>query len=114
MLKCNKCSTLYEYQAAIKSTKPLSFVPWNMADPLSYRSAQNKKSKIIIKNCQGGRKTWRLRSGKIKYRVPKLLCSFPGSHAVRHMFNLQHQAPTRKNAQRAKLFGHDSAFWYIT
>ena len=56
MLKCNKCATLYEYQAAIKSTKPLSFVPWNMADPLSYRSGQNKKSKIIIKNCQGEEK----------------------------------------------------------
>ena len=115
MLKCNKCSTLYEYQAAIKSTKPLSFVPWNVTDSLPCRSDQNRdKSKIIIKRCQGGRKTWRSKSGKIKYYVPRLLCSVSGSHAVRHMFNLRYQAHTRKNAQRVKQFGHDRAFWHIT
>lgn len=115
MLKCNKCATLYEYQAAIKSTKPLSFVPWNVADSLSYRSDQNRdKSKIIIKKCQGGRKTLRVKSGKIKYYVPRLLCYAPGSHAVRHMFNLRHQAVDRKNAQTVKQFGLDRAFWYIT
>lgn len=58
MLKCNKCSTLYEYQAAIRSAKPLSFVPWNVADSLSCRSNQKNrdKSKINIKKCQGGEK----------------------------------------------------------
>ena len=115
MLKCNKCATLYEYQAAIKSTKPLSFVPWNVADSLSYRSDQNRdKSKIIIKKCQGGRKTRRVKSGKIKYYVPRLLCYAPGSHAVRHMFNLRHQAVARKNTQTVKQFGLDRAFWYIS
>ena len=115
MLKCNKCSTLYEYQAAIKSTKPLSFVPWNVADSLSCRSNQNRdKSKINIKKCQGGRKTLRLKSGKIKYYVPRLLCAVPRSHAVRHMFNLRYQAAGRRNTQTVKQFGLDRAFWHIT
>lgn len=114
MLKCNKCATLYEYQAYIKSIKPLSFVPWNVADPLSYHSDNNKdKSKIIIKKCQGGRKTRRLKSGKIKYYVPRLLCA-SRSHTVRHMFNLRHQAVARKNTQTVKQFGLDRAFWHIT
>lgn len=116
MLKCNKCATLYEYQAAIKSTKPLSFIPWDVADSLSYRSDQNRdKSKIIIKKkCQGGRKTRRLKSGKIKYYVPRLLCYAPGSHAVRHMFNLRYQAAGCRNTQTVKQFGLDRASWHIT
>lgn len=110
-----KCAHLYEYQEYNSSTKPLAFVPWNKADSLSYRSNQNRdKSKIVIKLCQGGRKTHRLKSGKIRYFVPKLLSWLPGSHAVRHMSSIQHQAQTRKNTKQAKLFGHDRAFWYIT
>lgn len=71
MLKCSKCSTLYEYQAAIKSTKPLSFVPWNVADSLSYRSDQNRdKSKINIKKCQGGKK-----NTEIEIWKDKILCA---------------------------------------
>lgn len=70
-----KCATLYEYQDYIKSTKPLSFVPWNTADSLTQRCVKDR-SKIVIKKCQM-RKTFRTRKGKIIYRIPKLLCSVP-------------------------------------
>lgn len=106
-----KCATLYEYQDYIKSTKPLSFVPWNTADSLTQRCVKDR-SKIVIKKCQM-RKTFRTRKGKIIYRIPKLLCTVPRSHATRKMYSIQEQAFWRKDVETANYFGIDIAFWYI-